>query len=159
MKCCNAVNIGGACSPTDKWENILECDNTRGKEPLLCAYQKTQGITKSGHATESLILEHDLMLSIGFSASAIYSGLSANFQQNLSYSETTKYSWISESSETWGEATTISASFNVPGGMRSRLSQAVGDCGYFSVFSSYFMKEDFDVNNCSLDVVVGSLDL
>lgn len=152
MKCCTLTNIGSTCDPTDKWETILQCDNTGSQEPLTCTYEKTRGISKSTSASEGLHNEHRIMLDIGWTSSLLYNGLSLNFEANLTETSATGYLWSTESSETFHEATKTTAEFVVPGGMKARLSQAVGNCGVFSVFTNYFKKEDLLPNT---NIVVG----
>ncbi|XP_021963684.2 uncharacterized protein LOC110859120 [Folsomia candida] len=142
MKCCTLTNIGSTCDPTDHWETILECDNTLSESPLTCTYQKNRGISRSSMASESVLNEHSVMTDIGFTSSLLYNGLSLNFAANLSASSATGYSWRSETSETFHESVTTTAEFVVPGCTKARLSQAVGNCGAFSVYTNYFRKED-----------------
>jgi len=142
MKCCSVANIALHCKTTDRWETILECDNTNSSSPLTCTYSKVRGVTKTSSATEEMINEQTVMMDLGFTGSLLYSGLSLNFRFNYTDESHTGYKWSSESSESFHEAVTTTAEFTVECGMKTRLSQAVGSCGVFGVYSNYFRKED-----------------
>jgi hypothetical protein len=142
MRCCTVPNLASSCPPSDAWETVLECDNTNGTTPLLCTYEKVRGVSTSSTASEGQLHEYSVIQDLGFTSSLLYNGLSLNFRYNLSTSSSTGYHWAAETSETFQEKMTTSAQFQVPGGMRSTLSQAVGSCGLFNAYTNYFMKRD-----------------
>eukprot|EP00210_Caulerpa_lentillifera_P006394 g6108.t1 len=121
-----------AWKPTDKWQIIGTFDNRESSSTGTFTYSKTVGVEKTKTT------------SMGASVS-ITTSVSAGFGDFFSadVSTTIGMEWSQESSKTWQESTTITASIQVLPGYRTSLYQAVGQYGIFTVHANYFRAVDF----------------
>ena len=76
--------------------------------------------------------------------SAVSSELSRNFGSNLGQSSSTGYNWGSSNSDSWNDETEYQVAFQVAPGVRTKLEQIVGTCGFMEVRTNQVRRTDFD---------------
>merc|ERR1719201_837639 len=110
-----------SCDPSDGYDTLVTCDNTRGTVDTTCTYQLTTGTT---HST-SLSAEQSMSITVKEEEEASLEGI---FKESVSASFTTGFKWTEATTETFSESRTITVTDKAPAGKVLVIQQAVGHC-------------------------------
>jgi len=155
VKCCAIPSPAETCKPTEKWEKIQICDNSKGNTQKSCKFEKRVGVSYS-HKPSSKPSERQFYENAGYSIDEqVISTLSHNIQSKLSKSSKT-IDWQKEKSF-YVQENAVEGLTDLPANSRVILYQAVSDCGIYSVMSNKLKK--VVINNVSKSEIATFIDI
>jgi len=137
VKCCPITNPAKTCEPSDAWERVKICDNTKGSSPKACKFEKRVGVAYS-HKMSSKPSERTFYNNAGYKLDdQMISELSQNIQSKMTSSNT--INWEMETGFYTMENAVIDE-ISIPAHSHMTLYQAVSQCGIFSASSNTYKK-------------------
>jgi hypothetical protein len=135
-KCCPIPSPAKTCSPSESWEKIQICDNTKGTSAKACKFEKRVG---SGYSPKgpNIASEIEFYKNAGHSINAnLLADLKENVQSKLQKSSINQVTWSEMSFETQDKNVVSNGKIYFPAGSKVTLYQAITDCGIFTIRSN-----------------------
>jgi len=134
---CRCTQQPISCTPTDSFDVVLTCDNSRGTSPTTCTYSQTIGTQYSSSVSQ----EMGISVAIEAAMQAEFVGV---FSSSLKTSVTTGYNWRHETSQAKSKQVTTTVKATAPAGKTLIIEQAVGRCGGSTVRTEMFRTSHQD---------------
>jgi len=133
------------CKPSDGWENVVICDNSKGLDNVAdCSYSISIGTSYSTSVSKTMQISATV-------EESIQTELEGVFSATVSASFTTGFDWTKTSDLVKTKDTTISVDTQVQPGNTLIIQQAVGYCGGNRIKTNMFRFKESSGNKTTFE--------